>query len=147
MTFRPAGKNETGTLAAIHFECFPHYWNVDAFNDFFGVEGTFALLAETSEPVGMIVYRMHGDDADIMTMGVKPAGRRQGIAAALLQKALSHCQSLGAKSMFLDVEEGNAPAITLYEKHGFTLIRRRKNYYRQKDGTCTDALVMSRKLK
>ncbi len=44
--------------------------------------------------------------------------------------------------MFLDVEDGNATAIQLYEQYGFTQIKRRKQYYRQKDGTFTDALVM-----
>lgn len=142
---RAATKDDAEMLSAIHRECFPNYWNVDAFNDFFAVEGTYALLTEMPEPVGMIVYRAHGDDVDIMTMAVKPAFQRQGIARELLQKALDHCQSLGAGHLFLDVEDGNLPAISLYEKHGFTEVRRRKNYYRKKDGTCTDALVMSKK--
>lgn len=155
----------------IHEECFPTYWNIDAFNDFFAIDGTFALIMSSCGPgsgstgspavqqgsaqsfcdsqddIGMIVYRFHGEDADIMTMAVKPAFRRRGVACELLAKTLVHMASLGAQKMFLDVEEGNTPALSLYEKHGFTQVRRRKNYYRKKDGTCTDALVMSRKLR
>jgi [ribosomal protein S18]-alanine N-acetyltransferase len=153
-SIRTATTQDAEILSSIHRDAFPSYWNVDAFNDFFAVKDTFAFIASScgehsestgSFAVGMMVYRLHGEDADIMTMAVKPAFRRQGIADQLLQKTLAHAASLGVRTILLDVEERNHPAISLYEKHGFTLIRRRKNYYRKKDGSFTDALVMSKK--
>jgi [ribosomal protein S18]-alanine N-acetyltransferase len=167
-SIRTATTQDAEILSSIHRDAFPNYWNVAAFNDFFAVKDTFAFIASScgehsestgsfgardpaqslrnsQDDVGMIVYRLHGGDADIMTMAVKPAFRRQGIARELLQKTLAHAATLGVGTMFLDVEEGNHPAISLYEKHGFTLIRRRKSYYRQKDGSLTDALVMAKK--
>jgi ribosomal protein S18 acetylase RimI-like enzyme len=169
-TLAEADKNSAQTLAAIHEECFPNYWNSEAFTDFFSVENTFALVAEivtrdsclvpceekkntrvTSHeplgtlPVGMIVYRIAGGQADILTLAVRPSWRRHGIADALLNEAMRHCEKLGAASLFLDVEDGNQAAIALYERRGFTHLRRRKLYYRQKDGSYTDALVMTRK--
>ena len=143
---RPADKSHAELLANIHRRCFPHYWDINAFNDFFAIEGTHALLAESEQPVGMMVYRIAGDQADIMTIAVLPEHRRQGLAAALVEKALADIATHKIDTLFLDVEDGNVAAIALYEKYGFSHLRRRKLYYRQKDGTCTDALVMQRKL-
>jgi [ribosomal protein S18]-alanine N-acetyltransferase len=142
---RAATESDAELLADIHRQCFPNYWDIDAFNNFFAVENTFALLAENRAPAGMTVYRVQYEQADIITLAVCPNARRQGIARLLLKEALSHMAGLGVKQLFLDVEAGNLPALSLYEGHGFTHIKRRRNYYRQKDGTFTDALVMSYK--
>lgn len=146
---RNTGESEAEMLAAIHEECFPNYWDSSAFTDFFSVAGTHALLAEapgTKEPVAMIVYRVQFEQADIITLAVRPAWRRQGIARALAQQSLAHMRDLGGQTVFLDVEDGNSPAISLYETMGFSHERRRKLYYRQKDGSYTDALVMKKKI-
>ncbi len=146
-TTRIVSKEESEILTKIHEECFPRYWNRQAFTDFFSVAGTFAKLVEQGgEAVAMMVYRVSFEQAEIITLGVRPKFRGVGIADKLLADALSHCASLGAEKMFLEVEVGNEPAIKLYEKAGFKHISRRKLYYQQLDGTLTDALVMSRKL-
>lgn len=138
------GKEASGVLSKIHEQCFPNYWNIDAFNDFFSVEGTQALLA--GEPtIGMMVYRTHFEQADIITIAVLAEHRRKGLARIMLDKALADMQINGVQAIFLDVEDGNLAAIALYEGLGFSVVRRRRQYYRQKDGTCTDALVMSKK--
>lgn len=146
MFYRKAGESEADLLAAIHKECFPNYWNIDAFSDFFSVSGTHALLMQDGQPLGMLVYRQAHEDADIITVCVLPQARRSGIARALMTIAMASLKEMGAKKLFLDVEDGNSAALALYESLGFTHIRRRKLYYRQKNGSYTDALVMSRKL-
>jgi len=45
-------------LAEIHRESFPMYWDVSAFNDFFSVTGTKALMIGDE---AMIVYRLSGE--------------------------------------------------------------------------------------
>lgn len=167
---RRVGADKAELLTSIHRACFPHYWNVDAFNDFFSIQGTYALLVHLQSPpacggtqggtfppptppaggrgeaIGMMVYRVQGEQADIITIAVLPEYRRQGLALALMEHATTHMQQLGVTSLFLDVEDGNTAAITLYEGLGFDFRRRRKLYYRQKDGSYTDALVMSKKI-
>lgn len=146
-SLRRLDDTEADILAAIHEECFPRYWNREAFIDFFAVENTFAWLAEIDGvPAAMMVYRQVHEQADILTLAVRPAYRRHGLAKRLLDDALAHCRALGADTMLLEVEDGNAPALTLYEQAGFTLVSRRKLYYLQSDGSLTDALVMRRKL-
>ena len=148
---RPVGKEAAPILTEIHAEAFANYWNPNDFNDFFAISGTTGLLAEAegatnSFPAGMAVLRVIGDQADIITIAVRPRHRRQGLARALMQHAMDLAIKSGASTMYLDVEEGNIPAIYLYEALGFRQLSRRKLYYRQKDGTYTDALVMTRKL-
>lgn len=148
LLFRSVDASFSTLLADIHSECFPHYWDSSVFTDFFAVSGTFALLAqsEDGDAVGMVVVRPVHEQSDILTLAVRPAWQRQGIAAILLEKAMEKARHMGAATLFLEVEEGNKPAISLYEKAGFLHTGRRKLYYRQRNGTYTDALVMQRKL-
>ena len=50
------------------------------------------------------------------------------------------------RTLFLEVEEGNAPAIALYKRQGFTDVSRRDAYYRKADGSAATAIVMRRTL-
>ena len=150
ITIRPVSKDDAAVLADIHRECFPHYWQQEAFTDFFSVAGTLGWLVEgpepTNMPIGMIIYRVLYEQADIITVAVRPAWQRQGIGRKLLVEAMENAKHMGCKVMFLDVEEGNDAAIKLYEAFGFTHVNRRKLYYKQKNGSFTDALVMKRVL-
>ena len=143
ITLRVAGKECAETLAAIHQECFLTYWDIEAFSGFFSVHNTHALLAEREgEKAGMAVFRLTPDEAEIITLAVRPDFRRRGVGRALLEKTMKEAASTGLKVMFLDVEAGNEAAVKLYESQGFAQINRRRQYYRQKDGSYTDALVM-----
>lgn len=147
MRMRMVGPVESPMLVAIHRQCFPNYWDVDAFNDFFAIPGTFATVAEIGDDtVAMCVHRVQHEQADIITLAVLPGWRRRGLGRILLENAMKHALSMGADRMFLDVEDGNGAAKALYEAHGFSVINRRVHYYRQKDGSYTDALVMNCKL-
>jgi [ribosomal protein S18]-alanine N-acetyltransferase len=147
----PVTESSAGLLAAIHEECFPNYWNTSDFTNFFAVQNTFAAITEApaqpDAPLAMAVWRIQHEQADIITLAVRPSYRRRGLARQLLHYTLEHMKIAGVTSVFLDVESGNQPAISLYEAHGFTYVRRRRLYYRQKDGSYTDALVMTKKLK
>jgi ribosomal-protein-alanine N-acetyltransferase len=147
LAIRSVGEAEAEILTDIHAQCFPRYLNRQAFTDFFSVKNTFALLVENGQkPVAMIVYRVALEYADIITIGVLPENRRQGIARMLLEKILADCRQMGVQKIFLEVEEGNSAGLSLYEQSGFKHISRRKLYYRQLDGSLTDALVMEKRL-
>ena len=80
------------------------------------------------------------DEGYIDNVAVDPAYRRQGIADALID---TFVRFGAAKLAFLtlEVRAGNAPAIALYEKHGFYEVGRRKDYY---DDPKEDAILMTR---
>jgi putative acetyltransferase len=78
-------------------------------------------------------------------MSVAQAWRGKGVGRALLTDALEWAPSAGIKRIELYVYVRNAPAIALYEKLGFTVEGRRRNFIREGD-TYLDDLVMARLL-
>lgn len=68
----------------------------------------------------------------IMTLGVLPAYRHHGIGRRLLQYALELAQSpkLNVTEITLDVQVTNDAALAFYQRHGFTIVREEKNYYK-----------------
>lgn len=94
--------------------------------------------APTDYIVGFTAFREVGDDYDLLQIAVDVNERRRGIGSLLLVSVLSRVAS---RTLFLEVREGNAAAIALYKKHGFKLLRTRKNYY--SDPT-ENALVMAK---
>ena len=68
-----------------------------------------------------------------------PQARRQGVADALLSTLTGFGRDRLA-ALMLEVRASNAPAIALYEKHGFAAVGRRKNYY---SAPREDAILMT----
>jgi ribosomal-protein-alanine N-acetyltransferase len=58
---------------------------------------------------------------------------------------LRRLAALGARAVFLEVDEHNTAAIKLYDRAGFFEVGRRPNYY-QGSGTPAAALVLRRDL-
>ncbi len=83
------------------------------------------------------------DEGYISNVAVSPGNRRRGIGDALILALLKRCAALGLSFVTLEVRAGNAPAIALYEKHGFARVGLRKNYY---DHPREDALLMTKYL-
>jgi N-acetylglutamate synthase len=57
--------------------------------------------------------------AGLTAVEVSPGHRRQGLGAAITAAACREAERRGTRNVFLQVEEGNAPARTLYERLGF----------------------------
>lgn len=79
------------------------------------------------------------DEAHITNIAVDPSWRRQQIAASLMQKILEVARGNQLRGLTLEVRAGNAPAISLYKRFGFTVEGRRKAYYSDNQ---EDALIM-----
>ena len=82
-------------------------------------------------------------ESDITNITVSGECRRQGIATALLEELFRRCPEKGVTVIHLEVRESNAPARALYEKHGFIIDGRRKNYYTD---PAEDAILMTKTL-
>lgn len=89
---------------------------------------------------GFIAARLVADELHINNVAVRQEYRRLGIAKKLLDTVLDEAARMGARTAFLEVRVGNAPAQALYARCGFRVAGRRPNYYTQ---PVEDALVMS----
>lgn len=112
-------------LAALHAEAFAAPWSARAFADLLGQAGVFAL----AEADGFILIRVVADEAEILTLAVRPAARRQGVGARLLGRAAVEAARRGAVQLFLEVAEDNVAARALYAAAGFGEVGRRRGYY------------------
>lgn len=137
----PAGPDAAPALAALHATAFPpaERWGGDALRLLLEMPGGFAWH---SPGLGFILARAAADEAEILTLAVRPEARRRGVARRLLQAALAEARARGAATMFLEVSVANAAARALYAAAGFAEVGRRRRYY--EDGS--DALVLSRPL-
>jgi len=78
---------------------------------------------EDDVPVAFAAVALRGRQAWVGGMGTRPAYRRRGLGEAALRAALEAARDRGANEVWLEVIEGNAGAIALYEKLGFECIR------------------------
>jgi ribosomal-protein-alanine N-acetyltransferase len=83
-----------------------------------------------------------GIEADILTVAVLPAYRRQGIAKEFMRQIEAYAIEREASAMMLEVELANEPAIKLYQSLGYMKISVRMDYY----GPGKDAHVMRKEL-
>ncbi|MDD3884703.1 MAG: ribosomal protein S18-alanine N-acetyltransferase [Gallionella sp.] len=120
-------------------------WNESQFRDSM-TAGHICLVEETVEGVrGYAVLMPAVDTADILTIAVAPGYQRQGMGGQLLAAMLEWARSHNMRRIFLEVREGNLPAIALYNANGFRKIGVRRGYYRASLGR-EDALIMCREL-
>ena len=76
-----------------------------------------------------------------LSIASAPSVRRLGVGRALLVELLDDLDGRAVEACFLEVRAGNAPALALYESHGFTRLDVRRAYY--EDGE--DALILVRR--
>lgn len=102
------------------------------------------LTAEAAgEIVGYVGAMFVLDEGYISNVAVAPQYRKQGVGDALISAMVSRGRELLLSFLTLEVRESNAPAVALYEKHGFKAVGRRKNYYEK---PTEDAILMTRML-
>jgi ribosomal-protein-alanine N-acetyltransferase len=129
--FDPAGG--TASLAALHAACFERPWDATTLKTMLATPRTFAF----THADGFVLARAVADEAEILTMAVRPQARGKGLGRALLQAAIDKARGLGAATMYLEVGADNPHALALYAGLGFAKVGARKAYY---DGR--DALVL-----
>ena len=115
-------------MAALHEAAFPpgERWGADAMALQLGMPGAAGWLQGAD---GFVLFRVAADEAEILTLAVRPDQRRRGIGRALLDAAAESAARSGARSLFLEVAEDNEPASRLYTSAGFQEVGRRPRYY------------------
>ena len=142
-----AGPRDSAAIAALHGQSFRRGWNEQEVEGLLIDRHVIAHRATAAGKLaGFIMSRQVADEAEILSVAV--AGRQQGrgLARKLLDLHLRRLAGLGARTVFLEVDEQNKPAIRLYDRAGFHEISRRPNYYPGPGGKAAAALVLRRDL-
>jgi len=114
---------------------------------------TFLVAEDKGEVVGYIMCRIEIGFSNlkrleltrkghIVSIAVLPEHRKKGIGSSLIVDAMKKMVEYKATECYLEVRVSNTPAINLYSKLGFMIVKTMKGYYA--DGE--DAYVMARKL-
>ena len=90
---------------------------------------------------GVVWFSVVQDEAEIIDIRVGERFRRTGIGESLLTQSFEKLRLSEIRSVFLEVRSSNTGAVALYEKLGFAMMGRRKNYYKTAAGR-EDALTM-----
>ena len=98
----------------------------------------FAAVSAEGALVGYAGLLANPPVGDVQTIAVAQAARGTGVGAHLLDLLLDQAARRECTEVLLEVAEGNAAAIGLYESRGFASIARRRDYY----GPGRDAIAM-----
>jgi ribosomal-protein-alanine N-acetyltransferase len=127
-------------------EAFPTTaWTAESFwSELAGVPDTryYVVAVADATVLGYAGLALSPPDADVQTLAVAERARGAGVGALLLQQLLDEAAVRGCRRVLLEVAADNHRAQHLYERHGFTVTSRRRQYY----GPGRDALVMTLRL-
>ena len=132
IAIRPALVPDLEAMATIHAACFAKAWSANEIGQFVTAPGCLSLIVSAAPEQmvqGFLIVRSAGDEAEILTLAVDPSHRRNGLGRALLAAAIASLREAGAKRLFLEVDEANAPARGLYQSLGAVAVGRRTRYY------------------
>jgi ribosomal-protein-alanine N-acetyltransferase len=139
----------------LNFECLPENYSSFFFQD---IHRRFPETFQVAEVEGMIqgyimcriergLSKIHSfrpcKQCHVVSIAVRKKYRRRGIASKLLSQVMHNAQNIyNASECFLEVRITNDAAIQLYEKLGFTKVKKKSRYYL--DGE--DAYIMATEL-
>lgn len=141
------GALDLARAAAMHAESFTPLgergWTVQDLAELLASPGAAGLLLlADDQDAGFTLCRIAADEAELLTIAIRPAWRRQGLGRRLLGAIIDHARGAGARALYLEVGTDNPPAQSLYEAQGFSVVGRRPGYYRRGQGPAADGLIM-----
>ena len=146
ITYRDANSFDIPVLVSLDKELFPYSpWSAGQYREEISAPTRLFVVAldDASSVIGYAgVFAPGGAEADVLTVGVVPMHREQGIARALMASITQWAINQGSIAMMLEVKTDNVEAISLYESLGYTKLNVRKDYF----GSGLDALVMRKEL-
>lgn len=127
----PARRDDLSAILALEQTAFDEreQWSERSWTGELLGEGRTTLIARRHVPVGVIALQTVAHTADIHRLIVSPAHRRSGIATELVHAGLQAVRHLGVRSVLLEVDYHNEPAIALYQRVGFEQLAAREHYY------------------
>lgn len=148
-----AAPADATVMADIHERSFERPWSAEEIvsltAEYPRVQG---IVVREGSPKGartvaLAIMRVAGGEAEVLTIGVDPPYRRRGYGRMLVEEMARRAYRERAEALFLEVDEGNRAAVSLYRKLGFEAVGERPRYYQHKDADPGAALVMRLRLR
>lgn len=134
---------DTQAIAALHAASFHRGWSQDEIERLLLDRSILTHRAAIRRKLaGFIMSRIVAGEAEILSVAVGSAQQGRGLARHLLQLHLGRLAGRGVKTVFLEVDENNEPAIRLYRRMGFYEVGRRSGYYPDGPSGPSNALTL-----
>ncbi len=148
---------DLATVMEINRTCLPENYSSYFFLDICKNYPDAFLVAEfEARIVGYIMCRLETGFSDfahlrpakkghVVSIAVVPEYRKIGIGGTLMLSAISALASYGYSEAFVEVRITNEPAISLYRKLEFTIVKRIPRYYYNGEDAYVMAIRMNRR--
>lgn len=143
--YSDASVSDAAAIAALHAASFHRGWSEDEIEHLLLDRSILTHRVTIRRKLaGFIMSRIVASEAEILSVAVQPAYQGRGLARNLLRLHLGRLAGQGVKTVFLEVDENNRPAINLYAKMGFYEVGRRPGYYPDGPSGPSNALTLRR---
>ena len=140
MRYELMNSSHVAQVAELETVCFSDPWSEKSIaGELSNPLSLWIVAMEENALAGYVGSQSVMGESDMMNVAVAPAFRRRGVAENLIKTLITELAARGNHSLTLEVRAGNAPAIALYQKLGFTQAGHRPNYYRNPK---EDALIL-----
>jgi len=145
----PCGLLDCAVLSRLHGLCFSTKWEASEFEILLPMPGVFGWFIRDMTQLsttygGFVLARIAGDEGEIISIGVVPDCRGQGLGKKLVRAVEAKFKTEGALELLLEVAETNDLALHFYKSLSFKIVGRRIGYYCDQVNSRTDALIMKR---
>ncbi len=143
ISFRNLIKGDEVIASEIEKSCLDTAWSEKQIGETLDNENAIYIVALCENEICGIgsMYCIAGE-GQIMNIAVSAHHRRKGIAEGIMQSLLESATEKNCENITLEVAENNISAISLYKKCGYSVIARRKGFYKG-----IDALIMEISIK
>ena len=143
LRFEPLLADRLDAVVAVEQRAYAHAWSRANFLDALHSGYQAQVLMSDDEVLGYFVAMKGVDEVHLLNITVAVEHQGQGLARLMLDALTLWTRGQGLDWLWLEVRVGNAPAIHVYERHGFRRVGLRKDYYPSSHGERESAIVMS----
>jgi ribosomal-protein-alanine N-acetyltransferase len=146
-TIRKMDPRDLEEVASISATLASNPWSKTMFIEEMQHPNAFCYVMSSGEPgtgvvIGFICSRKVGDESELLNMGVHPRSRGRGIGKQLMTFYVEKCRQGGVRTLYLEVDPANLPAVQLYRSLSYGENGVRKKFYQGR----FDALLMVKKI-
>ncbi|MBR5358060.1 MAG: ribosomal protein S18-alanine N-acetyltransferase [Clostridiales bacterium] len=143
-SIRFAQAGDVQQIMALEQGSIAHPWPEEDVRRLITDDEKFALVLEAEDQTitGYIGVSVVVGEASVGNLVVAADQRGKGFGTKLVEALIEELMSRGAEVIFLEVEDTNTPAVSVYTGRGFEEYNRRRDYY----GAGRDAILMKRAL-